>query len=102
MGSLAEETPEDRRTENQSESHRTVIPVDGELRRDSDDILRVHAVHPKCDPRCLERLSPPGGEQSWKERKEKSERSGEPDPKHRNPPANPSRGSMEPVPKGLI
>lgn len=47
MGSLAEETPEDRRTENQSESHRSVIPPDGELRRDSDHILRVHAVHPK-------------------------------------------------------
>lgn len=59
MGSLAEETPEDRRTRDQSESHSGVIPLDGELRRDSDDdILRAHAVHPKRDPGRPERASP--------------------------------------------
>lgn len=84
VGSLAEETAEDRRTKNQSESHSGVIPVDGELRRDSDDdILRAHAVHPKRDPRCLEQVSPDQRTAELEtEQKEKLERWGEPNRTH--------------------
>lgn len=51
MGSPAEETPWARRTE--SQSHRSAIPLDGELRRHSDRIPQVHAG-------SLERASPTG------------------------------------------
>lgn len=98
MGSLAEETPEDRRPENQSESHRTVIPPDGELRRDSDDILRVHAVHPKRDPRCLARPTPT---RAGIRAEGEVGAIGRTNTNARIHPGNPSRGSMEAVPQGL-
>ena len=47
MGSLAGATHRGRRKNGQSERHRAVIPLDGEVRRDSDDILRPHAVRQK-------------------------------------------------------
>ena len=82
MGSLAEDTPEDRRTKSQ----RTVIPLDGERRPDSDHILRVHTVHPKHDPGCLEQRSPARGQLSWKpsRRKSQSDRESEPTQTHKS------------------
>lgn len=71
VGSLAGATQRGRRKKSQSEHHRAVIPLDGEVRRraarpDSDNILRSHAVQQKGGLRRRKKLSNNSPPLTWK------------------------------------
>lgn len=57
VGSLAGATQGGRVKKSQSEHHRAVIPLDGAVRRDSENILRAHGAHQNGGLRCCEKLS---------------------------------------------